>query len=255
MKAIAIIQARSTSTRFPRKVLAKLNKNTTVLDLLTSRLRSCKNLDWIPFLNTQIPGIIVAIPNNDCMLIKYCKEEDTLYFQGSENNVMKRVLDCAKEYEADIIVDITADCPFVDPYHVDALVSMVKDGYYDYASNIDLRTWPDGFDVQVYKTELLQTVYNINPNAPHCGWQILNNKHQLIEERKVGFFNLAAPRQITFPEMRLTLDTKEDLEVLREVYKGVKWHASAIEIINFMRQNPELQKINAHCKPKDPMEG
>jgi spore coat polysaccharide biosynthesis protein SpsF len=254
MKAIAIIQARSTSTRFPGKVLAELYKDVTVLDVLIARLRLCANLDEITFKCTNNKGVIIAIPNNDCDLYERCYENEIPYFKGSKNNVMERVLNCAEEYGADIIVDITADCPFVDTYHVDALISMVKEGYYDYASNIDPRTWPDGFDVQVYKTKLLRKIYEYNPNAPHCGWQILNNKQMLLMNN-IRFFNLHAPQQLTFPEMRLTLDTKEDLAVLREVYEGVKWDASAIEIINFMRQNPELQKINSHCKPKNPSEG
>lgn len=254
MKVAAIIQARSASTRLPNKVRRKLG-HLPAIDHLQKRLNRCDNLD----------AVIMAIPLEDESLKGYCNVKKWQVFGGHPENVRARVLDCTRWYDIDIIVDITADCPLVDPGHVDDLVSMVKNYGYDYASNINPRSFPDGFDVQVYKTKLLQEVHDMIPlNAPHVGWQIITRminptitwtSNIVSESPAVSSFNLEAPPQFTFPEMRLTLDTKEDAEVLDQLFIAGAANWSAIEIIAYMVRNPKLQEINKHVRTKAPEEG
>ena len=245
MKTATIIQARSTSTRFPGKVLAHLgNRNIKTLDLLTQRLS--------PFIQT-----IIAIPEGDQSLIDYCKDNGRLhYYEGDPINVRKRVLDAAHHYRIDTIIDITADCPLIDPYHVKILRELVESGSYHYASNVFPRSWPDGFDVQVYSTRLLQKAHNIIPHAPHCGWQIMNlYKQNELFHRDFKWFNYPAPPQMKCPKMRLTLDTPEDAIVIGNVIDNLTIGANAIKIINYMQQHPEIQAINKNIRTKHPSEG
>ena len=253
MKTAAIIQARSTSTRFPGKVLTKFTlpsgSQITNLDLLTYRLKRVNNLD----------DIIIAIPVQDLPLINYCTLHGFQYYEGHPTNVRERVIKCAKENDVDIIVDITADCPFVDPNHVHDLICVMKySNSIIYASNIEPRTWPDGFDVQVYRTRSLiwgneKQSYEI---APNVGYHLLCMVKLFHSElSSIVMFNLSSPNVLTFPEMRLTLDTPEDAKVLDHVLHALGPKASAIEIILYMIRHPEIREINKHIKPKDPSEG
>ncbi len=230
------------STRFPGKALARLG-NCRALTHLLSRLDMTKHVDIIR----------LAVPVQDRELIDHCKQNDILYFEGDPENVRRRVLGCAIWNNADIIVDITGDCPLVDPHHVDELITMVRDYDYEYASNIDPRSWPDGFDVQVYHTSTLQVVHDMYPEAPHVGWQILNLIYR--GEICLDTFNLPAPPQLAFPEMRLTLDTPEDAEVLSQVFRDLGTYPSAIEVVAYMLKHPKLQEINRDVRTKTPEEG
>jgi len=240
-KVAAIIQARLASSRFLKKILTPLAGPSALHQLIT-RLGMARLLD----------DIIMAIPDNEPDLEAYCRLSTINYTRGSPDNVCERVLKAAAEYGVTTIVDITADCPLVDPYHVDALICMSAS--YEYCSNIDPRSWPDGFDVQVYGTELLRTTHAQNPSAPHTGWQILNLLYK-GELMGINTFNLHAPPEIECPEMRLTLDTPQDALVLNRVFKDLGPYASAIEIINYITEHPEVRALNSSIRPKRPEEG
>ena len=125
-KVAAIIQARLASSRFPKKILTPLAGPSALHQLIT-RLRAARLLN----------DIIVAIPDNEPSLEAYCRLSTVSYAKGSPDNVCERVLKAAAEHGVVTVVDITADCPLVDPYHVDALICMSAS--YDYCSNIDPR--------------------------------------------------------------------------------------------------------------------
>ncbi len=101
----AIIEARSTSNRLKRKHLLKV-KNKTILEHLVIRLKKIKKLD----------SIILATTTNkeDDDLAKEAKKLKIKIFRGSENNVTKRVLDCAKKFKVKIILETMGDCPIID---------------------------------------------------------------------------------------------------------------------------------------------
>ena len=85
----AIIQARLTSTRLPRKVLKEF-KGMSVIEIVVERLKQSKNLD----------EIIVAIPDNkeNDDLKQLLKAKKIKFFAGSENDVLDRFYNCSKKY-------------------------------------------------------------------------------------------------------------------------------------------------------------
>ena len=140
-KITAIVQARIGSSRLRGKVLKKINSKETII-LLLERLSRAK----------KINDIIVAIPNtkeND-VLFKVLKKHNYKIFRGSEKNVLKRYYDCAKKYKVSNILRITGDCPLVDPLLVDKIASIYLSNNYDYVSNIEDRTFPDGMDMEFF---------------------------------------------------------------------------------------------------------
>ena len=141
MKTTIIIQARVSSTRFPSKVLKKI-QGLSIIELIVKRLKKAK----------LVNDIIVATPNNkeNKILIKHLIKKNIRYFCGSENDVLSRYYFAAKKNNSKIIIRITGDCPIVDPKIVDEFISNFKKNNYDYLSNTNPWTFPDGLDVEVF---------------------------------------------------------------------------------------------------------
>ena len=106
MKVVASIEARMGSSRLPGKVLKSFGEETT-LSLLVKRLQKCNYLD----------DIIVATTteSRDEIICDWCKDNSIKFFRGSEQDVLDRVVKSHEKINSDLVVEITADCPFTDP--------------------------------------------------------------------------------------------------------------------------------------------
>ena len=209
MKICAIIQARQTSSRLPGKALIDI-AGKPALQRVIERLRASKMLD----------DVIVATTTNeaDDVIISLCEQLNCKYYRGSENDVLSRVLEAARAFDVDVIVEITADCLLVDWNIVDNLVKMYFDNKVDYCSNVIERTFPRGFDCQVFSTEVLEKVnseVDNNLDREHVStWIYLNKKSSI----NYTCLNLSAPAGQNRPDIEVTLDTPEDLELISWLY-------------------------------------
>jgi glutamate-1-semialdehyde 2,1-aminomutase len=232
-KVLAIIQARYNSTRFPGKVLKKIN-NQTVLEILIKRLSKSKN----------ISKIIVACSNNfkDKAIIDVCNKLVVDYFVGSENDVLERFYKAAKKYKGENIVRITADCPLLDYKIVDKVISNFFLKKVDYASNVNPSTFPDGLDVEVFKFSALKEAYintRKSSEREHVTPFIINNK-------KFKKFNLKNYKDYSF--LRLTLDEKEDFTLIKKIIKNFKnnLNFNLKNILALYKNKKNLFLINNH---------
>ena len=143
---VAIIQARLTSSRFPNKILQKI-ENKTLIELLISRLKKSKYLD----------KIVLAIPKNKKnKLLRNKIKKNIDIFAGSEKDVLDRYFQAAKKFKAKTIVRICGDCPLIDPKVVDKIVNFYQKNDFDYVSNTIKPTYPDGLDVEVFNFDTLR---------------------------------------------------------------------------------------------------
>ena len=244
MSITAIIQARMSSTRFPGKVLHSLNGKNSIQHIV-DRLKRSVNIDNVIIATTTNPA--------DEAIVQYCFEHNINFYRGSEDNVLDRVYKCARTLEVDVIVDITADCPFVDIDMLDEMVTLLNVYGYDYYSNVVERTWPDGFDIQVYTFKTLEYIWqNVEqgPHRCHTGWNVLKYDKMF----RIG--NLDAPKGYRLPEMGLTLDTVEDAEVISEIFEHFgDEYFTAFDCIDFVLSHPEIIAINENVERKIPGEG
>ena len=206
-KVLAIIQARYNSTRFPGKVVKKIN-NKTVLEILIKRLSGSE----------YVSKIIVACSKNpkDMAILNICKKLGINYFVGSEDDVLDRFYKAAKKYKGENIVRITADCPLIDPCIVDEVINNFFSKNVDYASNTNPPTFPDGCDVEVFKFNALKEAYikaKQSIEREHVTPFIINNK-------KFKKFNLKNFKD--YSTLRLTLDEKEDFILITKIIKYFK---------------------------------
>ena len=150
MKITAIIQARSTSVRFPNKALKEINGR-AIVEILFKRLS----------LSKKINKIVFAIPKEpeEKLLKKHLLNLGCNLFEGSNNDVLDRYYQAAKKFKTDIIVRITGDCPLVDSSIIDQMISQLIKKKLDFISNCSPPTYPDGLDVSVMHWSTLEKAF------------------------------------------------------------------------------------------------
>jgi len=150
MKTVAIIQARSTSTRLPNKVMMKIN-GVPMISLLLERIKNSNQIDEIIVASTE--------SKEDDQLINFVNGEGYNTYRGSESNVLDRYYQAALEFNAENVVRLTADCPLLDFRLIDEIVREFKSSEVDYLSNTIEPTFPDGLDIEVFSMYALKKAW------------------------------------------------------------------------------------------------
>ena len=235
MKVCAIVQAREGSTRLPNKATIDIYGK-PALERVIDRLRAAKTLD----------DIIIATTTNekDDAIIDLCEKLGCSYFRGSEEDVLTRVLEAAQKFEVDIICEVTADCLLLDYNHVDHLVKLFLEGDYDHVSNIIERTFPRGYDIRVFSRDALERVNRDCDNA--IDRQHVSTAMYLNPTTKQNYkcLNWLAPTGQNRPDIEVTLDTPEDLELIRWIYgfesQGYNVDLTCQNVINLLDTYPYM---------------
>ena len=241
MRIVATIEARMHSTRLPGKVLLPI-LGRPMLELMIERLRRVSQLDAIVIATTSDPSSdpIEAL----------AQRVGVGCFRGSEADVLERVLFAARSAQADVIVELTADCPLIDPELTTEAISAFLAAEVDYASNCLQEPYPRGLDVQVFSTAVLEEVarLTIDPaDREHVSLYIYEHPERY---RLLGVS--AGPPEAA--ELRLTVDTIEDFELVTQIYQSLyplNPDFGLREIIELFRRQPELRLVNADIQQKD----
>ena len=242
MNVVCIIQARIGSTRLPGKVLKNICGK-TVLQHDIDRLRRVKNIDEIV--------IATTILEKDEAITKEADRLGLKYFRGSEEDVLSRYYYAAKENNADVVVRVTSDCPLIDSEVTEKIIQyyIENNDKYDYVSNTIDRTYPRGLDTEVFSFSSLQKAFNEASSMrdrEHVTPYIWDNPHLF---RLFQYKN-----QTDYSNLRWTLDTAEDFELINRVYnflyaeKGNNFNID--DIIELYRKHPELIDINKDIEQK-----
>jgi spore coat polysaccharide biosynthesis protein SpsF len=238
MRTVAIIQARMGSTRLPGKVLKDL-AGQTVLARVVNRTRRAARLDEVVVATTQ--------ESADDAIIRECERLQVACFRGDEADVLDRYYRAAKQFSADAVVRITSDCPLIDPELIDATIRVFLDRKADYASNVEVRTYPRGLDTEVMTMQTLARAWRESTNSyqrEHVTAYICENP---------GAFKLQGIENDTdCSRHRWTLDTPEDLQLLRVIYArfGGRDDFSWREVLKVVECEPALADINRHVVQK-----
>lgn len=228
---VAIIQARMTSTRLPGKVLMDI-AGKPALKAMLDRVRAARRID----------AILVATTTNaeDDPVVALCQSEAVGVFRGSEADVLGRYFDAAVACDADVIVRLTADCPMIDPLVIDQAIDLYSDGRWDYVSNCNERTYPDGLDVEVFSSQALK-VANVSATHPFAREHVTPYIRMTYPEFGAGDFRIA---QLTFEadfsHVRWTLDLPDDLERIRNIVSQLPEEYSWLQALAVATKKPEL---------------
>ena len=238
MKTVAIVQARMGSNRLPGKVLLDLYGQ-SVLARVVRRLRRASLLQEVI--------VATSVAKKDDAVVTECDRLTVGCFRGSEHDVLDRYYSCAQARAADAVVRVTADCPLIDPEIVDAVVQLFSRTDCDYASNALVSTYPRGLDVEVFTMVALSR-----------SWREATRSYErehvtpYIYEHPDQFRVVSVKADADYSQHRWTIDTIEDLELLREIYSrfGNRDHFGWREVLSVVEREPGLAAINAHVVQK-----
>lgn len=238
MKIVATIEARINSSRLPGKTMMKIVEK-PMLELMIERVKNSKMLDEIIIATADTPEnhLIEDLANK--MKVK-C-------FRGNEEDVLDRVLKAAKKYKADVIVELWGDSPLIDSCLIDNLVNYYLKNDFDCVGttlpNFE-KTFPIGISALIFSTKILEEV-DQTTNNPIDRENVSNYIYEHTEKYKIG--SLPCPQELNFPNVRLTIDEENDFQLVKKLFEyfyRTNPNFSIAQIIQFLKNNPELVKIN-----------
>jgi len=237
MKIGAVIQARTSSTRFPKKVLKSLpyGSDTCVLQQDIRRIKQSKLLDEVI--------IATTINSEDDEIVEVAIKEKTNYFRGSLDNVLERYYESALKYDLDVVVRITSDCPCVDWNILDDIIQLHLDSDADYTSNTLIESFPRGIDCEVFNFDVLKEAY-------------LNAKEKYEKEHVTPYIYKTNPTKFKInnyvspddnSNIRITLDTPQDYALLCVIYDNLYEKNNFFtlrDILELFDRKPWIKYIN-----------
>ncbi len=242
LKTVAIVQARMASTRLPGKVLMDLGGQ-TVLARVIRRLSRATLINQV--------AIATTTANADSAIVAEATRLGTDCFRGSEQDVLGRYLAASEAFSADVVVRVTSDCPVIDPVMADDVVQDFFNERADFAFNDVPDRLPRGLDVEVFSLQALRRAGQMT-----CGKYQREHVTPVFYDSP-GIFKVVKLRaEQDFSQYRWTLDTPEDLQLIRAIYGHFSnrddfgW----LEVAEWMERAPELSRINSHVIQKSTYE-
>jgi spore coat polysaccharide biosynthesis protein SpsF len=241
-RTVAIIQARMASSRLPGKVLQDIGGE-PMLVRVVERVRRASLVHDVGVATTTDPA--------DDPVADLCLARGYPLWRGSQFDVLDRYYRAAVQFGADVIVRVTADCPVIDPEVIDHTIKAFFEAGVDFAANRLpppwKRTFPIGLDTEVVSLSALERA-----------WKEAVEKHQ--REHVMPYFYDEEGRfrirvidtQPDYGSLRWTVDTPEDLELLRLIFArfdnrdDFRWK----DIVALFAREPELAQINANVRHK-----
>jgi spore coat polysaccharide biosynthesis protein SpsF len=237
MKAAIITQARMTSTRLPGKVLMEVSGH-PMLYYHIQRLKSA-----------ELPIVVATTINEtDDPIAQWCIDNDLPYFRGDEQNVLSRYFGAANQFQADIIVRVTSDCPLIDGTLIaEGVAQYLHEGNEKaFMSNSLSQTYPRGLDFAIFSKQML----DIAMSKAHTQHQLEHVTPYFRTQPEV-FPPMRFEQTSDDSDIRITLDTKEDFTLINKLIESFSAHQLRYsEIIQLFRSNPELLEINRHVVQK-----
>lgn len=214
MRVSAIIEARMGSRRLPGKTMMSIAGN-PLLYYVCQRVSACDLIDTL----------IVATPEGteNAPIWEACEKWKVTCVQGPEDDVMGRVLKAATDTRTDVIVEVTADCPLIDPEIVDTMAAYLICGDWDFVGNDHPHTWPRGMDCRVFRTETLAKVNEQVKGDPREAYWREHVSPYMYDRPGTEYrcLNLTAPDDCTYPDLNLSVDTREDFRRATNVIEAL----------------------------------
>lgn len=230
MKIAVTITVRMKSKRLPRKAMRNL-AGKPMIEHLIERLKAAKLPEAIILCTSTNP--------EDDILIDVARKDNIQCFRGDEVDVLKRLLDAAKEYNINFIVSTTGDNPLTDPDYIDKIIKKFSETNADYITCLDLPLGTFSYGVKV---DALEKVMELKKETDTEIWGGYFAKSPLFKKEVVD-----VEKELRHPEIRLTVDTQEDFELMEEIHKRFYEPGKVFglrDVIMFLMENPQLMEIN-----------
>jgi spore coat polysaccharide biosynthesis protein SpsF len=236
-----ITQARATSTRLPRKVLLPVGGR-TFLD---------HHLDRVALGNDFRVVVATTVNVDDEPIVALAEGRGLPWYRGSELDVLERFAGAAEENQLDVVVRVTSDCPLIDGRVIAAGVEryLAEDDPRLYAANTLERTYPRGFDFEIFSADLLREAHK-DATRPEDREHVTSYLHQ-NRPGDIRLLNLPFEGSAHGSRYRLTLDTEDDRRLLATLIE--RYDAMALDcaqLVALLDAHPELAELNQHIEQK-----
>lgn len=238
------------SYRLPGKVMENIEGKPLLYHVIRQTLAS-----------KLIDKVIVAttISSQDKIIVNFCQENKIDFYRGSVDDVLDRYYKCAKKFRCNPIVRISADSPLIDPNMIDRVLKKFLKNSFDYVSNnmeksnhkwIDSPcNFPVGTVVEVSTFKALETAWKKAKNT-------FEREHVFpyIQSHPEIFKISNVRSRKNLSHIRITVDKKNDLKFVREIYKRISKRKNIIKISDLEKildREPLLLKINKNIKFDD----
>jgi spore coat polysaccharide biosynthesis protein SpsF len=225
MRVSCIIEARMGSKRLPGKTM-KTVAEMPMLAVMIERVWAAQCIDTI----------VVATPDTQDNAPIWALMQGVPPFMrcvsGPEDDVMSRVLKAAQETKTDIIVEVTGDCPIIDPWCIDLVAGYyiaqwndrTRTGACDFVGNVAPHTWPLGMDVRVFSTKTLERVNEeVRGNPREAYWREHVSPWMYDRpESPYSRLNLVADSRCTYPDLNLSVDTEDDFKLIKGIVETLR---------------------------------
>lgn len=228
------------SSRLPGKILLDI-AGKPMLAHVVERARRAKTVDLVVVATTTQP--------EDDAVEAYCRQNEIAISRGSLHNVLDRFYQAALAFRADVVVRLTADCPLVDPQLLDQVMEEFLRTGVDFCCNRLppplKRTYPIGLDVEVCTFQALE-----------CAWKEAKEPHErehvmpYLYDSPGRFKIFRVDYDKDYGEMRWTVDTPQDLELVRQIFARLAENRAFtwLDVLELFEREPQLALINSQVK-------
>jgi spore coat polysaccharide biosynthesis protein SpsF len=237
MRINAVIQARTGSTRLPGKVLKDLGGR-PVLEWVVRAARAATQIDTVIVATSTLAG--------DDVVAELAGSLGVPVVRGSEDDVLSRFVAVLDAHPADALVRLTADCPLLDPTIIDAVAgAWAAAPVHDYVSTVLVRCLPRGMDVELVTAGALRAVDRVAVGHDRV------HVTSLLYAEPTAYRLLGVCVTPPANDLRVTLDTREDLALLRALVAELPdAPASWRDVVAVLRARPDLVAINSGVRQK-----
>ncbi|MFZ5628163.1 MAG: cytidylyltransferase domain-containing protein [Spirochaetota bacterium] len=252
MRFRAIIQARLSSSRLPRKVLEKIGSQ-TILEHIAARLATLEG--------AGVETSFALAENEPPELADFLGNRGFSYSTGAAYDVLKRYVDASADLsDHDFVIRLTGDNPFPDKDQLARLVHYARSHSLDYGYTADL---PLGMGAELIRVNALRSVW-LRTEPGNAGAESVikphHREHVTVFIRENPHLYEIHPLRLdeTLSEeaakdrvhgIRLTIDEAADLDVCRRVYLHFERLSNplfgAVEVIQLAKNSPEMFAGNA----------
>lgn len=237
MKVGYLVTGRLKSTRLPGKLLIEV-KGKPLISHMLDRLKEVQRIDQIVICTSDL--------EQDKPLGDIARANGVECYFGDPDDVLVRLLGATDKFEFDYVLNITADCPFVDPVYADAIVDQYLKTDADLIRQFEL---PHGIFSYGIKVDALRKVVEIKNSKDTEVWGRYFTDTGLFN---VVDFNVTNPFHRR-PGLRLTIDYPEDLEVFKKINDALYKEGEVFsldQILSLIDEIPEIMRLNEHCHAK-----
>ncbi|MDA7677010.1 acylneuraminate cytidylyltransferase [bacterium] len=227
-----ILQARTSSSRLPGKVLMPIGKSYTMLSHIIKRLSFSRYIDSLL--------IATSTDKSDDLIVDEANRLSIECYRGDLENVFSRYYAIANKLQTTWIIRLNGDCPYIDPKIVDfcCLYAHLYANY-DYISTITSK-WPIGQHVELIKRSTFLSINQsdlTSPELEHVTPYIYNNPSL--------FRLLTVDSPFDYSYYRMTVDYLEDYELANEFFLRQNFLATYLEVIEYFKRNEKAMEL---CK-------